>query len=53
MLNYINNSMRCKRQRKAFKAITKILRAEESSRNRIKLVPMAVYRMNNQISCRT
>ena len=51
--NYKRKNTHCERQIKAFKAITRILLAEESSRNWIKLVPVAVYMMNNQISSRT
>ena len=51
--NYKKNNTRCERQIKAFNRITKILLAEESSRNWIKLVPVAVYMMNSQIPSRT
>ena len=51
--NYKNKNRQCERQIKAFKTITRILLAEESSRNEIKLVPVALYMMNNHISSRT
>ena len=47
MPNYKKKNTQCERQIKAFKTITKILLAEESSRNWIKLVPVSVYMMNN------
>ena len=47
--NYKKKNTQCERQIKAFKTITRILLAEESSRNWIKLVPVSVYMMNNQI----
>ena len=49
-LNYKKRNAQCERQIKAFKTITRILIAEESRRNWIKLVPVAVYMKNNQIS---
>ena len=45
--NYKKKNTQCGRQIKAFKTITRILHAEESSRNWIKLVPVSVYMMNN------
>ena len=51
--NYKKKNTQCERQIKAFKTITRILLAEECSRSRVKLVPVAVYMMNNQISSRT
>ena len=51
--DYKKKSTQCERQIKAFKTITGILLAEEMRRNWIKLVPVSVYMMNNQISSRT
>ena len=51
--NYKKKNTRCERQIKAFKTITRLLLAKESGRNWIKLVPVSVYMMNNQISSRT
>ena len=51
--NYKKTNTQCKRQIKAFKTITRMLLAEESSRNLIKLVPVIVYMMNSHISGRT
>ena len=47
---YKKKNTQCERQIKAFKTITRILLVEESSQSLNKLVPVAVYMMNNRIS---
>ena len=51
--NYKRKNTQCEKQIKAFKTITRVLLAEESSPNWITLLSVAVYMMNHHISSRT
>ena len=43
----------CKRQVRSFKTVMRILMAQENGRNWLRVLPCAIYLMNNQVSMRT
>ena len=43
----------CERQIRSFKTVIRILMAQEKGRNWLRVLPYAIYLMNNQVSTRT
>ena len=43
----------CERQMRSFKTVMRILMAQEKRRNWLRMLPYAIYLMNNRVSTRT